>query len=96
MSVEPFRLPATVKDRSGTVLASPQCSVFRVTAGTTTSVGQRYDFAGICSPDAADALVGQRNRVITVAGTDYNVLDATLHDVLPHLELALVLVTTDG
>lgn len=92
----PFVSEAEVQDRAGAVLAQTQANVWQERTSSPSSVGEDYDYVGLIDSDAADALVGQRNRVLVVEGRRYNVVDAVAHRDLPHVEVSLRVVDPDG
>lgn len=89
-------LPAEVKDRAGNVLAAVNARIWRTTTAATPG-GQRYDYRGVCSPEARESLVGQQNRLIDfIDGPTYRVVDAIFYPILNYLEVICVEVKADG
>jgi len=94
--VLPFDGEGTVTDRGGVTLATIRARVWK-DRGSSNDVGQAQEFTGVVWPeDTAAQLVGQQNRLLTVEGVEYRVVDAIHYPMLGYVGVSLRQVLADG
>ena len=72
---KPMDTPAEVMLRDGTIVAHVLCSIWQQSQSATAG-GEAYDFAGMCTIEAAQHLVQKQNRVMKVDDDYYQVVQA--------------------
>lgn len=85
-----------IADREANVLATTRGRAWRLGQSRTSPAGQVYDYQGVCDIGAADALVNHQNRLVTMNGQAWRVVDATPNPILGYVELRLFQVQADG
>jgi hypothetical protein len=93
--VYPFTDDGIVRDRAGNVLAEVGCGTWK-SSGAPSSTGQVYTHRGVVSKNGVEALVGKQNRLLVVGTTAFRVVDATFHEALGYVEVALIESKADG
>lgn len=88
MSVWPFTHDGVIQDRTGAVLAEVGVGTWR-SGSQPSTVGQTYTHRGVVSMKGRDALVGKQNRLLTVDGITYRVVNAVAHSNLGYVEVEL-------
>lgn len=85
----PFTEYANIEDQAGEVLLE-DCPLRLEQAGSGANrVGVEYDFTADIHLSAADHLLGEVNRRLVMGDRVFKVIDATFHDMIPHLSANL-------
>lgn len=88
MPALPFLTFGQLRDQQGTLIAaSVPCSVWPAT-GRNIREGRAYDHEGEASVIQSSELRGM-NRVLTVDGIQYKIVEAVEHHFVPHVALTL-------
>jgi hypothetical protein len=97
MPMLPYLRKGTLQKQDGTVIAlNIPVSVWPAN-GVTSRYGEYFDHQAEASPHYVNELVnGPANRRLVIDGVKYNIVQATPHDFLPHVELTLRRVKAGG